>query len=84
VITIDAAKRMLVAAAVVAVVTDDEELLGRFVSGDDTTVVLRISPEIEAEIPVADIRRIERVSHRGWEGAMIGAMLGGIPLAILS
>ncbi|HEV7990955.1 MAG TPA: hypothetical protein VGP25_03975 [Gemmatimonadaceae bacterium] len=31
-ITIDAAKRMLVAAAVVAVVTDDEELLGRFVS----------------------------------------------------
>ena len=83
--TLEASKRFLFAGEVLnVVVTNDDEILGRFVSLDETNMVIWISGEVEAEIPVEDIRRVERVSRRGMEGVVIGAFTGGIPLAIAS
>jgi hypothetical protein len=82
--TIVDAKRALLAADDVEVSTDDGAFPGRVVQCDETTLVLRIAPEVEAEILVEDIRRIDRVSRRGVEGAAIGASAGAVPLAMLS
>jgi len=63
---------------------EDGAFHGRFVSSDEAWFVIRLASGIEAEIPVEDIRRINRVTGRGMEGALFGALAGGIPLAILS
>ena len=82
--TIAEARRVLLTTAVVEVMTTDGSYLGRVVSCDDAMVVLRVSPDIDAEILVAEITRIDRVTHFGAEGALIGGGIGAIPLAILS
>lgn len=68
----------------VDVVTEDGALLGRVVSCDETTLALRISPDADVDVPVDDIQRIDAVQSRGAEGALIGGLLGAIPLAALS
>jgi hypothetical protein len=74
------AVRMLANGNTVRVATaEDGELVGRFRRFDGETLVLGMAGDVEADIPVAEIRAISRPRHRALEAAAVAAPVGAAP-----